>query len=134
MKYLIIGNGAGVLTLCSILDVSVDRKSSIVSGVTAIQDNEYDVVFINHTLKDCNSLDCIKKIRSVCDTPIIVISAWPKYDTVVKSIKAGAINFLNTKGMTAKLVNQAISEVVDSTKKMKSRTQQFSAIESLLYG
>ena len=58
-------------------------------------ENRVDVVILDLHLPDCNGLSLIEMFRKTEEAEVVVVTAYPKIQSAVKALKAGAYDFIS---------------------------------------
>src|SRR3989339_1800841 len=98
-------------------DVQVAGEAE--SGIQAInmmRKNHFDLVLLDISLPDKHGMDVLKQLKSEQpDIKIIVLSMYPEDQYGVRTLKAGAMGYINKQSAPEKLVG-AIHQVVGGKK------------------
>ena len=105
MKALIIEDTEHDFVIVSDVLSSLKHKStsasSVASAIKKLNDEEYDMIFLDLNLLDSSGLETIEEIKeakqsSVLNlyTPIIVLTGMDDFSTTKKALKAGARDYL----------------------------------------
>lgn len=77
------------------LAFKVDAVEWLSSGLTALQNRDYDVILLDLTLPDSTGIDTvIAVVRQAPNIPVIVLSGHEDLDTAKNSVRAGAQSFI----------------------------------------
>jgi len=89
------------------MNYMIHTTSTSVEGLQSINNTYYDVVIVELLTSDAAGLDVCKKIRSISQVPIVVLSIVNKPGMVELALDAGADEYLlkpvPTKVLTARL-------------------------------
>lgn len=67
------------------------------SGVEALQvlkDNEFDAIICDIKMPDMDGIEVLEKVKTMCDTPVIMITGHGTIDTAIDAFKKGAFDFI----------------------------------------
>ena len=73
------------------------QVSDVASGVEALEvlkDNEFDAILCDIKMPDMDGIEVLEKIKTMCDTPVIMITGHGTIDTAVDAFKKGAFDFI----------------------------------------
>lgn len=74
----------------------------------------YDLLLLDYDLKVANGLDWFERAQQYPDFPrTIILSTVADADIAVRSVKAGAENYLPKRGLSAGKLNEVVAEVLD---------------------
>ena len=77
-------------------NISVDIALSYVEGEKLINDNNYDIAFLDIRLPDGSGVDLLKKLKEKNPkTEVVIITAYASSETAVETIKLGAYDYLS---------------------------------------
>lgn len=77
--------------------------------------SDYDLLLLDYDLKTANGLDWFERSRERIDLPrTIILSTVADADIAVRSVKAGAENYLPKRGLSANKLNEVVAEVLDN--------------------
>lgn len=110
---------------------SVFPANKVVDAYNVLKSNEIDIMILDIRLKENNGLDVLKKVKMLYpDLEVIMITAHGDMETVIQSMRLGAIDFL-TKPFKHFEVNIAI-ERTGKFIKMQHKLQQTEDRNSLI--
>jgi len=73
----------------------IEFKNNANDGITEVEKNDYDLVFLDLTLPDIDGIHALKKIHSIDNKlPVIVISGKQDMSSLISAIKEGASDFI----------------------------------------
>jgi len=81
----------------SLANHEADVASSALDGWEMIQENEYDLIFVDLNIPEISGFELIEKLSQDKNTksiPVVVISALPEDDLIDEVLSAGARLFL----------------------------------------
>ncbi|MBQ6718457.1 MAG: response regulator transcription factor [Clostridia bacterium] len=94
--------------LCEILRLEkyeVDHYVSGAEGLSAIENNIYDIIILDVMLPEINGFDIAKKTRQIgIKTPILMLTAKAELDDKVTGLDSGADDYLTKPFMTKELL------------------------------
>jgi DNA-binding NarL/FixJ family response regulator len=100
-------------------------------AVKMLRDRHYDLVLLDISLPDKHGMDVLKQLKSEQpDIKIIVLSMYPEDQYGVRTLKAGAVGYINKQSAPEKLVG-AIQQVI-SGKKYISETLAEQLLSNLI--
>lgn len=77
-------------------DCRVDCARSLAEALKSVLQVEYDLIFLDLTLPDSNSLESIRTLKdSAPDVPVVVVTSHGVEELGVDSLRFGAIDFVN---------------------------------------
>lgn len=105
---------------------AVDDAANAADGIELIHQNEYDVVMCDIKMPGMDGIEALKKIQTISDVPVIMISGHGNIDTAVEAIKIGAYDYISKPPDLNRLlvtVRNAIDKVslVSQTKVLKKK-------------
>lgn len=59
-------------------------------GLRALYEHRPDVVVLDTTLPEIDGWETLERLRDVSDAPVIVLAPFPRYEDVVRALRAGA--------------------------------------------
>ncbi|HUN24301.1 MAG TPA: response regulator [Anaerolineales bacterium] len=84
--------------LKSVLDVFGHEVTVCREGQEALdflRGERYDLLIFDHFLPDMTGIECLEKIREQhIETPVILMTAVPQWNTVADAIRLNAVDFL----------------------------------------
>lgn len=97
-KILVIDDQAPIRrVLRDILENEGYQVSDVPSGVEALEvlkDNEFDAILCDIKMPDMDGIEVLEHIKTMCDTPVIMITGHGTIDTAVDAFKKGAFDFI----------------------------------------
>jgi signal transduction histidine kinase/CheY-like chemotaxis protein len=115
------------------LQVCLDVEQSTQSGLQALEQNSYDLVFIDFILHDDEGINFLRAIhRMGIDVPIVVLSAHAEEFLAEKLILEGATKFCHKSGLSKGMLENLIPKVLvyyASQNKKRIETDHFSVVE-----
>ncbi len=85
-----------MLTKC--LEISGYEAHAVQNGMEGleyIENNKYDLIFLDIKLPELSGTEVLKRIRSKgINTPVIIITAYPTVKNAVECTKMGAVSYL----------------------------------------
>ncbi|HEY3486803.1 MAG TPA: ATP-binding protein [Gammaproteobacteria bacterium] len=92
----------------------VTHKASLVSGVKALEEQNFDVVILDLGLSESQGLETLSRFIVHCPyTPIVVLTTNEDIQLSVKAIKAGAQDFLVKGDMSPNTIARALRYSVE---------------------
>ena len=83
--------------LRDILENEKYQVDDAANGPTALQmlkDQEYDAILCDIKMPDMDGIEVLEQVKTISDTPVIMISGHGTIDTAVDAIKKGAFDFI----------------------------------------
>ena len=83
--------------LREILENEKYQVDDAANGPTALQmmkDQEFDAILCDIKMPDMDGIEVLEQVKTLCDTPVIMISGHGTIDTAVEAIKKGAFDFI----------------------------------------
>lgn len=117
MKFLIVEDNEDhfytlkrLIVECGLYNVcQVDGALSLSEAVNAVKDTIYDLIFLDLTLPDSNSLESIRTLKEASpDVPIVVVTSHGVEELGVDSLRFGAIDFVNKQDLNRTSVRTVI--------------------------
>jgi two-component system KDP operon response regulator KdpE len=97
-KILVIDDDSGLLTL---MRLGLEREGFMVftaesgkEGLRQAYENRPDVIILDITMPDMDGWATCQRLRSMCDTPIIMLSANTRQSDILKGLSLGADDYL----------------------------------------
>lgn len=72
----------------------VDDAANGPTALEMIKEQEYDAILCDIKMPDMDGIEVLEQVKSICDTPVIMISGHGTIDTAVDAIKKGAFDFI----------------------------------------
>lgn len=120
MKILVVDDEVVICSGCRIIleDMghSVETCMTCSEGIEAVKNNQYDLVLLDLKLPDQEGTELLKAVRKTDTIRIIVMSGYATVQSVVKSMKLGAIDFLPKPFTNDELL--AVLKQVDTTNRL----------------
>lgn len=92
----------------------VTSASSTNEGLELFEKNSFDLILLDIKMPDMDGIEALKKIKAAKpETNVIMITGYSTVDTAVKTLKLGAINYIE-KPFTPDILLAAVKEVFDT--------------------
>ncbi len=104
------------LLLSSIQTLSIELSiaTNLASGLNATQTNTVDLIFLDYFLPDSRGAHSIQSIRKKAPhIPIIVLTGLDDYQAAIRSIKAGAEDYLIKGKFNVETLTRSISHAIE---------------------
>ena len=72
----------------------VDDAANGPTALEMIKEQEYDAILCDIKMPDMDGIEVLEQVKSICDTPVIMISGHGNIETAVECIKKGAFDFI----------------------------------------
>lgn len=77
------------------VDYTVDSADSMASAHSKLIENQYDIILLDYSLPDGDGLQALRMITDMnIDTPVVMITGRGDERIAVKSVKAGAVDYI----------------------------------------
>ncbi|MEO1622625.1 MAG: ATP-binding protein [Cyanobacteria bacterium J06632_3] len=87
----------------------LQEATSAQDGIEALQSSDFDCVFLDYQLPDCDGLTLIQQLRdSRVDIPLITLTGQGDEETAVNLMKAGASDYLPKSKLSSEALRRAI--------------------------
>jgi len=73
---------------------TVDAAASGYTGIEKVETVKYDLIFLDVLMPKIEGREALEMIRKICDTPVVVISAYLPPDKRGEVLEAGAVESL----------------------------------------
>ncbi len=115
IKILVIDDEAIIRISCqkalSSCNYDVKAASSGKEGLEMLENESFHLVLLDLKMPDIDGLEVLKEIKEKSpETKVIMITGYSTVDTAVKSLKLGAINYLE-KPFTPNALIEAVKEI-----------------------
>jgi signal transduction histidine kinase len=114
------------------LHVCLDVEESIQSGLQALRQNSYDLVFIDFILSDGNGITFLRAIHKIdIDLPVVVLSEHSEEFLAEKLILEGAIKFYHKSDLSKVMLENLIPKALvyyAAQSKRRIETDSFAAV------
>lgn len=115
------------------LDYHVYKASSVTEAIEILKDSTIDLLITDLQMPGINGIELIKYAKEhIPDLPKLVITGYPSVDSVLNSLKAGAIDYL-VKPFTNDEFRSAVQKSIISNPKSKAPRENLKK-EVLYYG
>jgi len=98
MKVLLIDDdkdyATGLTFLLKKFNIDVEMEHRIKSAEKKLRCSSYDIVLLDVMLPEGNGFDFLPKIRTICETPVIMLTALDEEDELVKGLGLGADDYI----------------------------------------
>lgn len=98
MRILVVDDEQVICSGCSMvlgdLGHTVETRMTCSEGIEAIGKNNYDLVLLDLKLPDQDGFELLRQVNSDRSKRIIVMSGYATVQSAVKSMKLGAVDFL----------------------------------------
>ena len=98
MKILVVDDEQVICSGCSLilggLGHAVESRMTCLGGIEAVEKSNYDLVLLDLKLPDQDGFELLKKVNRKGAERIIVMSGYATVQSAVKSMKLGAVDFL----------------------------------------
>jgi signal transduction histidine kinase/ActR/RegA family two-component response regulator len=115
------------------LHVCLDVEQSIQSGLQALEQNSYDLAFIDFTLHDDEGIPFLRAIhRMGIDVPVVALSTHDEEFLAERLILEGATKFCNKSALSRDMLENLIPKVLvyhAAQNKKRIEKDRFSAVE-----
>jgi len=119
------------LHLSNKLSYLVESSHTLACANQKLQDNVYDIIFLDLSLPDSTGKGTLKKIRhNNQSTPIIVLTGSYNEDLTEKIIQEGAQDYIHKDEFNIKTIDRTIRHAIER-KKTESELQQLAHFDSL---
>lgn len=103
------------------LQAVVDWKYNYDSGLDAINQNEYDIIFVDYLLGARSGVDLLKEaIEGGCDEPIILLTGQGNYDIDIQAMKIGAVDYQVKGDLNSIMLERTLRYALDRTATLKA--------------
>ncbi|MBW2052813.1 MAG: sigma-54-dependent Fis family transcriptional regulator [Deltaproteobacteria bacterium] len=111
----------------------VDTAWNGTSGLSLIERNQYDLIFLDLIMPGSDGLTLLKHIKAIyLETPVIVISAYGTVKTAVEAMKLGAYDFL-PKSFTPKELRQIVMTALEEKEQTREQIYRLDQQEQAKY-
>ena len=104
--------------------VTVETAYSGEEGIKMVCKNNPDIIILDLLMPEMDGWQTCKKIREICQTPILILSALDNPATVATALDAGADDYL-IKPVSASILN---AYLVNLTRRSRAKTEKFHTI------
>lgn len=113
-------------------DFEVKEAASGSECLEILKNHNFDCVILDHYLSDYESIELMEKIKTINDTPIIVVTGQGDERLVVKILKSGASDYLPKPEITKDLLSQTIQTSIENhNKKVKTIYNAFNSLKEI---
>lgn len=96
----------------------------VADGLTAFQENDFQVVILDIRFPDGSGLDALRTMQSLDPLPkIIMITAFQDMETTIEAMKRGAYDYIH-KPLDADELEKCVDEAIESYSEDKNRAGQ----------
>jgi len=97
-----------------------DEASDGQQAIKMVNAKKYDLVLLDLSLPDQNGLDVLKQLhQQFPQLPIIILSTYPEEQYAVRSLRAGAVGYVN-KGCPTGVLKETIEKALEGKKYVTS--------------
>jgi DNA-binding response OmpR family regulator len=110
----------------------VDTAKNAEAAIQLLQNEVFDLIFLDIKLPDMNGMDLLARIRDIDrDTPVIILTAHASLETAIDAVRKGARDYLLKPIDPANLLER-VSDVLAEQQQPKRRREIANQIQSLL--
>lgn len=90
------------------------------SCIDILKNINFNLIFLDYVLPDYDGIELIKEIKSICDTPIILITGFSTEDLAITTFKSGIIDYINKNNLNQDKINSSLNDAIIHIEKMKT--------------
>ena len=110
----------------------VDTAKNAETAIQLLQNEVFDLIFLDIKLPDMNGMDLLGRIREIDrDTPVIILTAHASLETAIDALRKGARDYLLKPIDPANLLER-VRDVLAEQQQPKRRREIANQIQSLL--
>ncbi len=87
------------------------------SGLNAVKEQDFDIIYVDYKLPDEDGLNILKKIREIDKRlPVVIVTAHGDQDVVIKALGSRAASYIRKTGLTADRIKESIKDAEEWAK------------------
>jgi DNA-binding NtrC family response regulator len=95
------------------LKFEISSSSTISNALQNIEDNHYDLFIFDYRLTDATGLGLLQIVKNQqIKTPVIIVTAYGDEETVLRSFKTGAADYIPKRKLSAGLLAKAVKSAL----------------------
>ncbi len=96
--------------------VQIDYAEDLQSALKSIEEDEFDIIFLDLFLPDGFGEETFYKVRAIATAPIVILSGLADKDTALKIVKQGAQDYLMKGDVDVNLIEKTIIYSIERKK------------------